>query len=936
VLKYHCNSLFKFSLEQLEKVEPPSFPKTYSVYLAIHFIVKLVQGLYDSVMLLINDPIVLDRTINATHPLVRKYDSIRKMLIDASATIQNCLTLLSIAGISDELYELILCCIEKYTILVGLIELDTQRDLILTTLFHLILKSKLIDSTSLITKLPPGNDFQISDRNIKMEISAIRAMKKIVVSNQIIYLFFYQLMKVDLILNGSIQVSPTNDVKSSFLEYAAGRSEYSEKDVQLYKSTLLDYMKQVSMYQSFVDIIRVISRLCEEALIQCSGKESCEVTWSLSKLHDIAVENIDFLFKDRKDFLEFSIISTQFINVAHSVSCGVETRLFACTVYGDALVSISQSNLFQIETVEMAIVNSIKTLMALGITDSNIQDNIPFLPRVRRLAIKSVFKMMQTSGQDMKYSWVSIIYIIKSSFKSVFDQDEGRDKDSSSRVGFQCVQLICTEFLESLNPIAILRLIDVISCFGSDSKDTNTSLSAIGLLWTVYDFIITKRQTLSEIEYSGDANSTIEEILSCPLSWKTMDTLWTELLRRLSILCLDPRPDIRNSANQTLFRTISMNGDRLTLDSWDICITNVLFPLLEKAGENGPSPQWDETRCLNLNSVTDSFINHLAMLTKLGTKFHNHWSNFLVFLKDACLSTSPIVSKCAIDNIKKIVDHKKLASENLGTESIQLYKILFSCTQSIGQGVLTSCEASIKFDDIINTKSDLITLVTWTDSSKPILLAGKYKQAFIAVYITVLVDVYRYLRTEISMDEFHNVCRLLKSMLLYHYEPRIDATKTEIRVDAVNDLYRPTGSQDYILQLFKEIIDIEDYNIVQKSMVLLHLADIFVMPFIPFGKFDDENVSFEFETENIKKHTFMAISRQSLIILESAIQNWSNIFELDTLSRLTKVIIIPVLYKYDIPLISKDDGPLWQLATQSILVLLKKTLFLLGSDKISN
>ncbi|KAI8921650.1 hypothetical protein BC831DRAFT_75969 [Entophlyctis helioformis] len=199
------------------------------------------------------------------------------------------------------------------------------------------------------------------------------------------------------------------------------------------------------------------------------------------------------------------------------------------------------------------------------------------------------------------------------------------------RIGFPCIQLICTDFLTLLPPMVLSRCIETVAVFGALSDDLNISLTAVGLLWTLCDYILTKRQALDHssraagaagdgmqsavsasnlVTASADTGVAADQaasaggdppadsdsktdnametallnvhLLSGPLTTKSLDTLWMYLLGHLSELCADHRPEVRNSANQTLFRTLAMNGQRLTLDAWDQCIWHILFPLLER------------------------------------------------------------------------------------------------------------------------------------------------------------------------------------------------------------------------------------------------------------------------------------------------------------------------------------------------------------------
>nr|KAJ3419938.1 hypothetical protein HK105_006316 [Polyrhizophydium stewartii] len=217
------------------------------------------------------------------------------------------------------------------------------------------------------------------------------------------------------------------------------------------------------------------------------------------------------------------------------------------------------------------------------------------------------------------------------------------------RIGFPCIQLICTDFLALLPPLVLSRCIETVTTFGALSDDLNISLTSVGLLWTICDFILTKRQELdqkrtapqpredeatgltarvasmdlasagaaSDDAAGGESEDQIAteaapaasaeqaaaagprkllnvHLLSGKLTTKVLDALWMYLLGNLSELCSDDRPEVRNSANQTLFRTLAMNGQRLTLEAWDQCIWQILFPLLERIRVS--SEAWDVSR----------------------------------------------------------------------------------------------------------------------------------------------------------------------------------------------------------------------------------------------------------------------------------------------------------------------------------------------------
>ena len=134
------------------------------------------------------------------------------------------------------------------------------------------------------------------------------------------------------------------------------------------------------------------------------------------------------------------------------------------------------------------------------------------------------------------------------------------------------------------------------------------------------------------------------------------ESMWKILLKQLTQLCSDPRPEVRNGACQSIFRTVSLNGSRLNLEAWKECINQIMFPLLEHiqlssdradntkssssavseirgsvsgsplvgspigpvVGRNTVTKQWDETKVLTLQGFAKCFIDFQDVLVGLG------------------------------------------------------------------------------------------------------------------------------------------------------------------------------------------------------------------------------------------------------------------------------------------------------------------------------
>jgi hypothetical protein len=1051
-------------LDHLDKSESPVFPKSYPVLLAILSIQGCVDGFYSYVINLVENGEFNDDNSFVT-----------EMLSAISMQLLHVVSLLSVSNVHDLMYDSVVSLVEKYMILLGVVGLEQPRDLMITSICHITLKSKLLynDQSVLSKKLPEVDNLELSDRNIMLSIALINSMKKIIsfIDSQVMYLVFYVLMTIDLTIQGSkkreiqspSKSPPDLSFEDTFMETFAKQkgigSDRIIKDYNLESQSLFQKLTETNP-KTFQDVLKTISRISQEFLDK--GRESFEIIWSLSKLHDLTIRSIPRLF-NTPGFPEFEIVNMQFINIAHSILVGPETRSFACICFGKTLCEISTHKCFQQEQVEISVVKCLKTLMALG---PESDSNAPFLPEVRKLSIEAVFKMLQSSGQDMKSSWFQILEIIKTLFeknlKNNYEEDKIEKADVISRVGFQCIQLVCTDFLESLKPEAIGKLIEVITVFGLYSKETNISLSAIGLLWTVYDFIITKRQTLLSCETgntqenvtaiamnvtgdssvntvdngqvkdntltltvdpissgrgisSGDIGNPENTVPNLKVSWKTMDMLWMQLLMSLSELCGDKRSEIRNSANQTLFRTISMNGLGLSLLSWDICITKVLFPLLEKSrgiqgrdsdGSKSPSwkresdsktplkdqdgsltpasttkkesdgsrtpalsrtdtnnkhtlleekqrmkrKEWDETRCLNLNAVTKAFIDHLHILLNLNEKFMPHWRMFLCYIKDMCRE-SLAVQKCAVDNLKKLVDLSKGSTGKENTkdlndikESTNLYAAVFDTWVEIGEQILESkvdANDSVENQGLdttsglqnvqnLDAKKEHPYIVRWSDDTFPVLITGEFSHTVIGTYTQIIFDLYPLLKD----SPFQKVASLLKLLTLYHTLPSKTATLTEIRSDFVNDLEKLTKVQENLIL----------FLLLDKIGMVMHLSDVLTMPFVPFSK---NGFSYTHETE-VVKNTFMAVASKAFTIVEGVVSDEGSLTELlgnlgvENRKKSASVELINALcttfkYKFDsLPVSTKDPTPLWIIAANILKQLLTRTIIHLQNNKIKS
>jgi hypothetical protein len=151
----------------------------------------------------------------------------------------------------------------------------------------------------------------------------------------------------------------------------------------------------------------------------------------------------------------------------------------------------------------------------------------------------------------------------------------------------------------------------------------NISLTAVGLLWNISDFLATEIKALrKQLAYAvltrslsalasscelisshwkqgsggeggradpgllADGLSHVQQVHARPLSHSSdvetdllcrVSRLWLSTYHELKQLCIDARTEVRNCAIQTLFKTLSTHGSLLEHDIWPSVIAQVLY-----------------------------------------------------------------------------------------------------------------------------------------------------------------------------------------------------------------------------------------------------------------------------------------------------------------------------------------------------------------------
>lgn len=543
------------------------------------------------------------------------------------------------------------------------------------------------------------------------------------------------------------------------------------------------------------------------------------------------------------------------------------------------------------------------------------------------------------------------------------------------KVAFSSLQLICTDFLSLLSPDCLRQCIATLGSFGMQSDDLNISLTAVGLLWNLSDFIQTRRIDLAtkmNVTATTIPNEKIDKTnMNIDLSLsdeddsnpKTYSTLWMLLLLQLSHTCIDWRPEVRNGANQTLFRTITMNGHVLGPYLWNACIWEVLFPLLDSikmssiratkiSNSKISSPnvndrdssgfmlhhsrdtadkQWDETKVLVLTGISSIFQDFLTDLYELD-HFQRAFTLLLAHLEDSCLRSSQEVSLASIKSFKTVVtispEFKNPAA------MMNLWRRAWNTWEVIGYGISQSMDAAVllekKNSPLLHEEAELHSLTLSLSSSSVAPISSDFTQDTLTSYVSMFSDLYTLISDTFTLEDVGSLLSVLRNLLVYSTSPQYRPD-----VDHVSPL------QEAVLEAV-QTLDMNTPGV--PPLVLADLAEYMTLAFLSPPE-DGQNKNRGYIPPSQRKFstvTYIALNKKCSALVADLFKAHAQVVSLyseGVFERIIGAYGLPMKLKYDCPPSFKhsdDTTPLWKVATSGLLEILKiglETLENLGEGK---
>ncbi|ORX95407.1 hypothetical protein BCR34DRAFT_195837 [Clohesyomyces aquaticus] len=285
--------------------------------------------------------------------------------------------------------------------------------------------------------------------------------------------------------------------------------------------------------------------------------------------------------------------------------------------------------------------------------------------RIHQIALEALKNVLEQCGEFLVAGWDSVFASLLSIFISQepdSDEEESRDDVQNgnnlrsvrfeviskqlARSAFGTVQLVCSDFLAAVPNTSLSTLLEVLLRFCSTKGDLNMSLTATTFFWNVSDFFHSRGDlsSLPKLLNNAQQHSQVRKIVENYSQEGSLPTLWLQVLLNLTTVTVDARPELRNSAVQTIQRIFENYFDQLSSEAWMLCLRTVLFGMVESNlyaqtsihKESGHAEDelaaWNETTKTVLTSVSKLISTYMDKIDD-SAGLGDAWASLLDYLQ---------------------------------------------------------------------------------------------------------------------------------------------------------------------------------------------------------------------------------------------------------------------------------------------------------------
>ncbi|KAF4980118.1 hypothetical protein FZEAL_3808 [Fusarium zealandicum] len=634
---------------------------------------------------------------------------------------------------------------------------------------------------------------------------------------------------------------------------------------------------------------------------QLNSGSTQEDQFALAKLGEIATINIERILEFSPEESGWDVLTEELIETLTSLTLNSSVRTRAADILVKLVTEVANAASSLPEEVRgdiqlrffEALRKSLAPLLE-GDREVSLASHSTDID-IHKIVLEGLKSIIEGCGDSLIKGWDIAFEIIGTIFMSrKFDPTDRRGSianpillDTRSarliRSSFNSLQLICSDFLASLPNSCFLILVDNLYKFCSQDDDLNIALTTVTFFWVLSDFLSSKNESLDiTAEMMQGADMVDLERMAADHEHNSSDAaLWMLLLLRLTTVTTDDRLELRNSAIQTLLRIFDAYGDRLSPESWSICVKSVVFKLLSSIEQELSASQsddvddsdraeWNETAVVVLNGISSLLANYLDILTA-HPSFNHIWRELL-------------------GHFTTLLDFQVL---DINTATFKALAHVLSQTSSDGKSVFNKTTVDVAWD-------------LWSrgvPSSKP--TKGKFDDNHncLIAYISALTEIYQLIQDDLTVERVSRILGLFRETL------------DEASVGSyVQDIEYVTPLQAHVLEAIQMIrTNIDGVP----SAMIKQVADFVTLPFIQVDT-----------SKPGPKRTYIALSKSSMKTLEKLILNHSSdpdVYRSGAFCEALKALCRPVALKYGFSTITKSVQP-WRLGTSTVLVILEATL----------
>ncbi|KAF2431142.1 hypothetical protein EJ08DRAFT_649208 [Tothia fuscella] len=521
---------------------------------------------------------------------------------------------------------------------------------------------------------------------------------------------------------------------------------------------------------------------------------------------------------------------------------------------------------------------------------------------VHSMALDTLRAILEQIGDTLVEGWPIIFDVFTSVFvPELNDSTNGaanKPRSRSSlcsiplgRSSFASVQLICSDFLNSVPDSSLLSLVDTIFRFCSQTQDVNMALTTTTLFWNLSDLLYSRttdealNNLASEVGNEADvlAGEDLFHKLLLSAEQKSMPALWLLLLRRLTDTIADHREEVRTGALQTILRIFDNHGEDLSPDSWQLCLHAILLPMLREDARldlvlvdkvTGVDTRDEElaeikgritTSRLLLDGTSKLFASYLPQIVQCP-----HFAQIWEFTT----TTLSSYLDCHLHDINAAV-----------------YAAFTTILSSIDDTKLIGMPAVQKLASIWASQFPTTGQITTTHSNH-----GAFE-----TYLQSLKAIYRLIKETVTLDITQKIAENLEQAIIQSDSPSYSSD-----VDVLTSVQRSVME---CLRMLRTDLD-------GVPSILVGLLARFTG--LPFQSPKSEKPS---------KLTFIALSKASMDLVQGLTAGFAAKDEIYPTSLLLTMTNLekPIGLKYQWSLQGKAP-PLWQKATSTLLAILEHTV----------